>query len=129
MYTGFLLNILSMVATVIILFVISQNVETTDSDVSVTVSDNSPEWLTYFAIIILLINFVLGFVIYYKNNLSIKNVLSYAYLILSMTSCFMMVLGNSSLFICLAAWSIVVPFIMQMIAGIKFINDTKNNET
>lgn len=118
-YTGFLLNIFSVIVEIIALILfICFNVN----------FYNMSETCFLSCIGALFVNFVIGLIICFTKEYSVKKVLSYIYLALTTISCCVLIIGNFMMYVCFLFWLVTIPFVMQIVAGIKFLNGMRNYE-
>ena len=140
LFTGHLLNILSFIipATMIILCIVLANTgflndsQTSSSDSGISVSIGS--YISSNGLSVALdagiLIFILGIIIYFIKRRNIKIVLSYVYLISAIADfvLFLIVWMGYIISTCFIGSVALVPGIMQIIAGTKFITGSKYYE-
>lgn len=133
LFTGHLLNILSFIIPVVMLIITiaigesqildDANSSSSNAQVSVSVGTNISENGLFLAIIIGVIIFVLGIVIYFIKTKKIKTALAYIYLTAAIADfvLFLIVWMNYIVITCWIGSVALIPGILQIVAGTKFI--------
>lgn len=133
LYSALLLNIFSVVVTVIFLFVLEAmdgnfgSDSSSDSSVSVTFESDISTKYVNISVIMGIIIFILGFVIYYASSKVIKMSLSVIYLIMAIVALFIFLIGFCTYILATCGLGSIslIPGILQIIAGAKYISGSK----
>ncbi len=130
LYAGFLINIFSALALLLLVLLntlVSDDGGSTNTGPTIIVGTSS-KIMEYIGGCLFLINFAIGYTLYYVKKKALKETLSYIYLVLSIIALCTSFMANFDAFLCISTWIFIVPFVMQIVAGIKFIIGIKNYE-
>lgn len=136
MFSGFLLNIFSVVIPAIIIFafdLVSNSSSSQDEGGGVTIEFNADysTSLLSLAIVIGLIIFAIGIVIYFNKNAKLRKILSLLYLIVAIADLCLLVVNTLTYILATCGLGVIlyVPGILQIIAGEKYVSATREYET
>lgn len=135
MFSGFLLNLFSVAIPAILIlfdfFTNSSSNQDDGGDITIELNAEYSSSLILLAIVIGLVIFAIGIVIYFNKNVRLRKTLSLVYLIVAIADLCLLVVNTLTYILATCGLGVIlyVPGILQIIAGTKYMSATREYET
>lgn len=134
MFSGFLLNLFSVAIPAILIlfdfFTNSSSNQDDGGDITIELNAEYSSSLILLAIVIGLVIFAIGIVIYFNKNVRLRKTLSLVYLIVAIADLCLLVVNTLTYILATCGLGVIlyVPGILQIIAGTKYMSATREYE-